>query len=135
MIIGAFAMLIQVAAGFVIPYFMAIIIDDAIKTEDLNLLYETAGYMLLAALLGLVAGLFNNYNSQKIAIYGTADLRLDLFAKIQQLSFNNIDKFDVTTAIPNLKFGGWAKTISRNFCIDQVRKFKPTTGHLANDYP
>ena len=37
----------------------------------------------------------------------------------------------MTTTIPNLKFGGWAKTISRNFCIDQVRKFKPT---MCEDY-
>lgn len=41
----------------------------------------------------IIAGLVNNYCAQYIAQYATANLRLDLFKKIQTLSFANVDKF------------------------------------------
>jgi len=98
-VISVFAMLAQVAAGFIIPYLMITIIDDAINQENTRLLLETAGYMLLTAVVGLGAGLVNNYNSQYIAQYAGADLRLDLFKKIQTLSFSNLDKFKTSRLI------------------------------------
>jgi len=39
--------------------------------------------------------------------------------------FDNIEQFDTTTTIPNMKFGAWVKKISTNLCIDYLRKQKP----------
>ncbi|MBN2604356.1 MAG: ABC transporter ATP-binding protein [Bacilli bacterium] len=99
--LSLFAMLIQVAAGFVVPKLMIDIIDDAIPNKDYNLLFITTALMLAVALIGLLAGLINNYSSQKVAIFASADLRLELFKKIQTLSFNNIDKFKTSRLITN----------------------------------
>lgn len=93
------AMLVQVAAGFIIPYLMIRIIDDAIRNNDSTLLLQTALWMLLTAIAGLAAGLVNNYNSQYISQYAGADLRLDLFKKIQKLSFSNIDRLKTSRLI------------------------------------
>lgn len=98
-ILSLFAMLLQVASGFVIPLLMKDIIDEAIPNKDYDQLILITLYMLLVAIIGLGAGLLNNYNSQKVSQYASADLRLDLFKKIQSLSFKNIDKFKTSRLI------------------------------------
>lgn len=85
-----------------------------------NSCYETIYNMFYPTVYG-VCSRYSTTNEEM------EDFIQESFIKI----FNNIDKFDSTTEIANLKFGGWAKTISRNFCIDQVRKFKPT---ICEDY-
>lgn len=87
------SMTLVVVAELYIPTFMDVIIDDILPKEDLNQLLEYGLYMVLAAFGLIVAGLFNNYASTKISAYATADLREDLFIKIQSLSFKNIDHF------------------------------------------
>lgn len=98
-IVSLLSMLIQVAVGFVVPYLMIGIIDDAIPNNDTPLLIVTSLVMLGVALLGLLTGLINNYTSQYVSQYASADLRLDLFKKIQSLSFINIDHFKTSRLI------------------------------------
>ncbi|MCK5388665.1 MAG: ABC transporter ATP-binding protein, partial [Candidatus Izimaplasma sp.] len=97
--VSLLAMLIQVAVGFIVPFLMIRIIDNAIPNSDTNLLLTTALLMLVVALLGLGFGLVNNYTSQYVSQYASADLRLDLFKKIQSLSFINIDNFKTSRLI------------------------------------
>jgi ATP-binding cassette subfamily B protein len=92
-------MIIQVTVGFLIPYLMITIIDDAIPNEDMSLLINVSLKMLGLAFLGLGSGVVNNYNSQYVAQYATADLRNTLFVKIQNLSFHNIDHFKTSRLI------------------------------------
>lgn len=89
----------QVFVGFFIPKVGEIIIDDAISTNNQEMLLQYSLIMFAVAIGGLIAGLINNYSSQKVAMYSTADLRLDLFRKIQELSFNNIDKLKTSKLI------------------------------------
>jgi ATP-binding cassette subfamily B protein len=96
---SVFAMLVQVIAGFMIPMLMATIIDEAIPFGDYTLLWRTGGMMVLIAVVGLGFGIINTLTSQKVAMYSTADLRLDLFKKIQALSFTNIDKYKTSRLI------------------------------------
>jgi len=98
-VISIVAMSAVVIAELFIPTFMQYIIDDAIPSADLNLLFEFSMYMVLAALLLIGFGLINNYASVKVSMYATADLREDLFTKIQSLSFRNIDKFKTSRLI------------------------------------
>jgi ATP-binding cassette subfamily B protein len=98
-VLALIAMLLQVASGFIVPYLMITIIDVAIQNGDMTLLITNSLLMLGTALVGLLSGLVNNYNSQYIAQYAGADLRLDLFKKIQSLSFSNIDKFKTSRLI------------------------------------
>ena len=98
-IVSLTAMLVQVWAGFKIPLLMKDIIDEAIPNKDYDDLLWTTILMVAVALFGLGAGLLNNYNSQKVSQFASADLRLDLFKKIQSLSFTNIDKFKTSRLI------------------------------------
>lgn len=98
-IVSVLMMLIQVATGFVIPYLSSIIIDDAIGNNDTELLWQLGGYMVIAIAIGLAAGLINNYNSQKVAVFSGAKIRNAVFEKIQKLSFHNLDKFKTSRLI------------------------------------
>ena len=98
-VIGLIANGLQVFVGFLIPYLGELIIDDALSVMDQELLIKLSVIMFIAMIVGLGAGLVNNYFSQRVAMYSTADLRLDLFTKIQTLSFNNIDKLKTSKLI------------------------------------
>ncbi|MEC9484434.1 MAG: ABC transporter ATP-binding protein [Candidatus Izemoplasma sp.] len=97
--IGLFAMLIQTTVGFVVPLLMIDIIDVAIPSNDMALLTRTGLLMIGVAFIGLLMGYINTYNSQKVAVFATADLRETLFAKIQRLSFRNIDDLKTSRLI------------------------------------
>ncbi|MCK5761906.1 MAG: ABC transporter ATP-binding protein [Candidatus Izimaplasma sp.] len=98
-IISLFSMFVQVVVGFIVPYLMIRIIDDAIPNNDTKLLINTSLIMLGIAITGLLFGLINNYTSQYVSQYASADLRLDLFKKIQSLSFINIDHFKTSRLV------------------------------------
>lgn len=92
-------MFTQVGVGFLIPKTMIDIIDIALPENDSSLLVEKSLIMIGLALIGLGASLVNNYTSQYVSQFASADLRLDLFKKIQELSFKNIDKFKTSRLI------------------------------------
>lgn len=99
MILSMLMMLIQVSVGFVIPLITANIIDVNFKEGNITGLIINSLLMLLVALVGLGASIINNYNSQYVAQYASAELRSDLFIKIQSLSFKNVDKFKTSRLI------------------------------------
>ena len=100
-ILAVSAMIIQVIVGFYIPFIMKDIIDIALPQSDFNEVIRQSLAMLGLALFGMLAGILNTYSSQYIAQHASAELRLDLFNKIQTLSFKNIDEFKVSRLITN----------------------------------
>lgn len=101
MAIAIFTMVVQVAVGFYIPYIMQGIIDEALPQQALRDVVLLSSIMLGLALMGMLGGIFNTYSSQYIAQHASAELRLDLFNKIQTLSFKNIDQFKTSRLITN----------------------------------
>ena len=100
-IISISAMVVQVIVGFYIPFIMKDIIDISLPQRDINQVLIQSSMMLGLAFLGMFTGIINTYSSQYIAQHASAELRLDLFNKIQTLSFKNIDEFKVSRLITN----------------------------------
>ncbi len=100
-ILAVFGMVIQVAVAFFIPYIMQFILQNALEVRNVELIVLLSVVMLLLALLGIAAGIMNTYSSQYISQHAVAELRLDLFNKIQTLSFRNIDDFKTSRLITN----------------------------------
>ncbi len=95
------SMLIQVGVAFLIPFVMQYIIDVGLETRNFNMVIGLSILMFSMAIFGMGAGILNTYTSQYIAQHASAELRLDLFNKIQTLSFKNIDDFKVSRLITN----------------------------------
>ena len=67
--------------------------------------WQTVGVaclMVLTALLMIVGGVGGAYFGAKAAINFAADLRLDLYKKVQGFSFSNIDKFSTGSLVTRL---------------------------------
>lgn len=82
--------------------FMAEVIDNGVMQRDLSVVSEVGLYMVLISLAGLFFSVFNIYISSKTSIGFGTDLRSALFDKIQQLSFNDIDRFNSASLITRL---------------------------------
>lgn len=95
------AMFVQVLVGFYIPFIMIDIIDIALPARDFSMVLRDSSIMIGLAFLGMGAGILNTYTSQYIAQHASAQLRQDLFDKIQTLSFKNIDDFKQSRLITN----------------------------------
>ncbi|RCW48962.1 ABC transporter ATP-binding protein [Paenibacillus prosopidis] len=95
-------MLLEVCMDLLQPRFMAGIVNDGIMKGDLGHIANTAPMMLLAALIGLIAGasctVFATIASQSFG----ADLRQELFQKIQSLSLRSLDRFGSGSIVTRL---------------------------------
>lgn len=81
---------------------MAKIIDNGVMPRNLSVITQIGGYMILISIVGLVASIINIYVSSRTSIGFGTDLRTELFNKIQQLSFSDIDRFNSASLITRL---------------------------------
>lgn len=102
LLICPFLVLVTVLSETAQPMFMADIIDNGVMKRDLSVITELGGYMIGLSLLGLVFNIINVYVSSRTSIGFGTDLRTELFRKIQQLSFFDIDRFSTGSLITRL---------------------------------
>ncbi|MFG1733060.1 ABC transporter ATP-binding protein [Paenibacillus sp. 843] len=95
-------MLLEVAMDLLQPILMASIIDQGVMQNDTSHILHTGLIMLGAAAIGLLGGLgctiYSSIASQRFG----ADLRGDLFRKVQTLSFRNLDDISTGSLITRL---------------------------------
>lgn len=102
LLISPFLVLIMVLCETAQPMFMAHIVDNGVMQGDLSYILRTGLYMVLTAFLSLAVSIGNIYISSYTGIGFGTDLRRNLFAKIQQLAFSDIDRFTPASLITRL---------------------------------
>lgn len=95
-------MLLEVCMDLLQPFLMASIIDKGVMQGDLGHIRHTGMLMLGAALIGLVGGFGCTFFSSIAAQRFGADLRHDLFKKVQSFSFRNLDELKTGSLITRL---------------------------------
>nr|MCR4673411.1 ABC transporter ATP-binding protein/permease [Lachnospiraceae bacterium] len=95
-------MLMEVAMEMIIPLMMASIIDDGVNAGDMNHIYKMGVLMIVAALIGLFAGIAGGRTGAVASAGFAKNLRQAEFEKIQTYSFKNIDKFSSNSLITRL---------------------------------
>lgn len=105
-----FFMILEVAMEMMIPLLMASIIDKGVELGDMNHIYKTGAIMIVAATIGLLAGMAGGRFGAKASTGFAKNLREAVFNHIQTFSFANIDKFStaglvtrMTTDITNIQ--------------------------------
>ncbi len=94
--------IMEVLLEVLIPYLMANIIDIGITGGDMGYITKTGLLLVLMAMLSLVLGA---KAGQYAAIAGAGyakNLRQDIFYKIQEFSFGNIDHFSTSSLVTRL---------------------------------
>ena len=102
-ILGPLCMIIEVIGDVLMPYFLSILINSGMdgsltvgKSIGLSLL------MILTAIIMMASGVGGSYFGSKASVNFAADLRSDIFAKVQKFSFANIDKFSTGSLVTRL---------------------------------
>ena len=101
-ILTPLCMIGEVIAEMIIPILMAKIVDDGINGQDMGLIFQTGGMMIVIALFGLIAGLGGAYFGSKASAGFARNLRKAMFDNIQTFSFSNIDKFSTSGLVTRL---------------------------------
>jgi len=102
-ILGPLLMLSEVAGEIVLPKLMSGMMDYGVM-EDLGTPYiiGQALKMLLCILIMICGGTGGHYFSVKASAHFSADLRQDVFSRVQEFSFGDIDKFSTGSLVTRL---------------------------------
>ena len=95
-------MILEVIMEMIIPYLMASIIDDGVNKGDIGHIYRVGGIMIVAAAMGLLAGLLGGRYGAKASTGFAKNLREAMFNHIQTFSFSSIDKFSTAGLVTRL---------------------------------
>ena len=101
-VIGPLMMLTEVAGEVVLPKFMSMIINNGVASRNVAYIGKMGTLMVLTVLFMAVGGILGAYFSAKASISFTSDMRNDLFRKVQQFSFENIDDYSTGSLVTRL---------------------------------
>lgn len=122
-----FFLAIEAGCDLLQPAIMSRIIDVGIKNSDLVYVLQAGGMMLGFTAIGAIGAVGRNNISNRVSQNFGAELRLDLFTKIQTLSYQEMEKFEAATLITRLTND---VTLVQNFVNGMMRIFvkAPLTG-------
>ncbi len=95
-------MILEVIMEMIIPLLMASIIDDGVNAQNMEHIYKVGFCMLVAALIGLWAGIMGAKYGARASTGFARNLRQAMFENIQNYSFSNIDKYSTSSLITRL---------------------------------
>jgi len=95
-------MVLEVLMEMIIPFLMASIIDKGVNAGDIQYIFKTGGFMIVFAVIGLLAGLAGGRYGAKASTGLARNLRETMFNNIQTFSFSNIDKYSTAGLVTRL---------------------------------
>ena len=101
-ILGPIFMLTEVFGEIWIPRLMSFIINNGVANRDVAYIFKIGGVMLCACLVMVIGGIGGAYFAAKASVSFSADLRSDLFKKIQGFSFADLDEFSTGSLVTRL---------------------------------
>lgn len=101
-IIAPLFKMLEASFELFVPLVVANIVDVGIDSKDFGYIAKMGCLLILLGIIGLTCSLTAQYFSAKAAVgFGTA-LRSDLFAHINSLSYEEIDKTGTSTLITRM---------------------------------
>lgn len=92
----------EVALDVIMPLIMAMMIDQGVEKSNSSVIFKLGAVLFLCALIALIFGALGG-RTAAIASAGFArNLRHNLFNRIQDFSFSNIDRFSTSSLITRL---------------------------------
>ena len=96
-------MLTEVAGDVIMPKLMSLIINEGVKElKSMEYIISMGLRMVILAFVMMLGGVLGNYFAARGAISFAADLRGDVFKKVQTFSFKNIDAFSTGSLVTRL---------------------------------
>ena len=102
-ILGPCGMIIEVIGEMFMPLILGKIINDGYEgtlTVGKSIFYASA--LIVIVLIMLTGGVAGAYYGSKASVNFAADLRRDVYTRIQRFSFSNIDKFSASSLVTRM---------------------------------
>lgn len=93
---------VEVFIEMYIPFLMGRLIDQGIMKNNLHYIVNRGCFLLIMTLISLTLGALASATSATAAAGVAANLRHDMFNKIQDYSFENIDRFSSASLVTRL---------------------------------
>ena len=97
-----FFVALEVVMDVLIPLLMAQLIDEGIDAGDLSAIWRYGALLLGAATLSLIFGTLSGRFAAVASAGFAKNLRHDMFYKVQEFSFANIDRFSTASIVTRL---------------------------------
>ena len=92
----------EVILEVIVPLLMAKLIDNGIYEGNMNAILKVGLELVIASILALIFGCSSGIFASKASAGFAKNLRKDLYYKVQEYSFSNIDKFSTASIITRL---------------------------------
>lgn len=93
---------LEVLVEILIPFIMAKMIDVGISGQDKHTLISFGMILIVCVILGMFFGMLSGSYSATASAGFAQNLRQDMYYKIQEYSFANIDKFSTSSLVTRL---------------------------------
>ena len=93
---------LEVIMEVIIPLLMAKIIDVGIQNNDVKYILEIGALLIVSAIMSLAFGMLSGRFAAKASAGYSKNLRKAMFHKIQDYSFENIDKFSTSSLVTRM---------------------------------
>ena len=93
---------VEVVLEILIPLLMANLIDKGIYAGEMNMIFKIGLQLVFASLIALFFGCASGVTASKASAGFAKNLRKDLYYKVQDFSFSNIDKFSPASIVTRL---------------------------------
>lgn len=94
--------MLEASFELLVPLVVAAIIDTGISEKDTGYILRMCGIMVALGIIGLVCAITAQYFAARAAVGFARKIRHVLFEKMQNLSFNEIDKIGTSTMITRM---------------------------------
>ena len=94
--------ILEVVMEVIIPLLMAKIIDVGIQNNDIKYILEIGALLIVSAIMSLIFGMLSGKFAAKASAGYSKNLRKAMFHKIQDYSFENIDKFSTSSLVTRM---------------------------------
>ena len=94
--------ILEVVMEVIIPLLMAKIIDVGIQNGDVRYILEMGALLIVSAILSLTFGMLSGRFAAKASAGYAKNLRKAMFHKVQDYSFENIDKFSTSSLVTRM---------------------------------
>lgn len=93
---------LEVVLEVIIPLLMAKLIDEGVYDGNMSVVYKIGFELILCAILSLLFGMLSGIFASKASSGFAKNLRKNLYYKVQDFSFSNIDKFSTSSLVTRL---------------------------------
>ena len=95
-------MILEVVMEVLIPYYMADLVDFGIETGDMAVVRSIGARLVVFALLSLTFGILGGLFASRASAGFASNLQHDMYYRIQEFSFSNIDKFSTAGLVTRM---------------------------------